>query len=459
MTTAEPQSRFQPAPKFVSGSILRHILEMTAAGAVGLMAIFVGDLANMYFLSLAGDEAVVAAVGYASSILFFSTSIGIGFLIAAVTLVAPAIGAGQRVRARRLSAHAHLLSIAVCAVLSIVIWFSIPSLLSMLGASGRTHELASRYLEILIPTLPMLASGMASSGVLRSQGDARRAMHVTLSGAIVNVVMDILFILYLGLGIEGAAWASVIARFVVMCVGLYGVLWVHKLMSRPKLATFVNDLPAFLAIAVPAVLTNVATPAGNAYVTAAVAPFGDSAVAAWAIIGRVIPVAFGAIYALSGVVGPIIGQNFGARNAERMRGTLTQSLMVMSCFTAAAWLVMAVLAEPLADAFKATGEARELVILFCRWLSPLFVFLGALFIANAVFNTLGLPRHSMYLNWGRATLGTVPFVLAGAHLAGAKGVLAGNMAGGIFFGVLAVWLAYRLVDKVEGRFAGSAASL
>jgi Na+-driven multidrug efflux pump len=110
MTAAAQPRREAQAPKFVTGSILRHILVMTGAGAVGLMAIFAGDLANILFLSRTGDDAVVAAVGYASSILFFSTSIGIGLSIAATALVAPAIGAGLRVRARRLSAHAHVLT-------------------------------------------------------------------------------------------------------------------------------------------------------------------------------------------------------------------------------------------------------------------------------------------------------------------------------------------------------------
>ena len=87
MTNAPTQRRELKAPKFVTGSILRHILEMTGAGAIGLMAIFVGDLANIYFLSRSGDDAVVAAVGYASSILFFSTSIGIGLSIAAMALI------------------------------------------------------------------------------------------------------------------------------------------------------------------------------------------------------------------------------------------------------------------------------------------------------------------------------------------------------------------------------------
>ncbi len=453
MTTAGPQRRATPPPKFISGSILRHILNMTAAGALGLMAVFIGDLANMYFLSLAGDEAVVAAVGYASSILFFSTSIGIGLSIAASALVSPAIGANLRARARRLSAHAHVMAFAISSALSVVLWICIPSLLTALGAAGRTHALAADYLEILIPTLPFLAMGMASTAVLRSVGDARRAMYVTMGAAIVNVLLDMVLILKLGWGIEGAAISSAVARVAVTAIGLYGVVWVHDLMSRPKLATLVNDVRPFMKIAVPAMLTNIATPVGNAYVTAAMAPFGDGAVAGWAIVGRVTPVAFGAIYALSGIVGPIIGQNMGARLPDRMRGTLTQSLLVMTAFTATAWIILALTANGIASAFNATGEARDLIVFFCRWLSPLFVFLGAMFVANAAFNTLGQPHYSTLLNWGRATLGTIPFVLAGAHLAGAKGALAGNMAGGIIFGVLSVFLSYRLVDRIGGRIS------
>lgn len=448
MTTAVTPRRDAPVPKFVTGSVLRHILVMTGAGAVGLMAIFAGDLANIFFLARSGDEAVVAAVGYASSILFFSTSIGIGLSIAATSLVAPAIGAGLRVRARRLSAHAHVLTFLVSAVLSIILWFSIEWLLSMLGASGRAHALATNYLTILLPTLPMLALGMTSASVLRSVGDARRAMHVTLYGAVVNTVLDAIFILYLDWGITGAAVASALARVAVMAIGLYAVIAVHNLMGRPKLATLATDTPAFAAIAVPAVLTNVATPAGNAYVTAAIAQFGDGPVAGWAIIGRIIPVAFGAIYALSGSVGPILGQNYGARLPARMREVLTRSLVVMAFFTAFAWVVMAIFADTLANAFNAAGDARTLIVYFCRWLSPLFVFLGALFIANAVFNTLGRATYSTALNWGRATLGTIPFVMAGASAGGAKGVLAGNMIGGVVFGIVAVALGYQLIRRI-----------
>jgi len=448
MAEVDSVRRRNPGPRFVTGPLLNHILAMTAAGAVGLMAIFVGDLANIYFLSRLGDEAIVAAIGYASSILFFATSIGIGLSIAATTLVAPALGADRRVRARRLSANAHVLAFAISAVAAVATWLAIGPLLTFLGASGRTFELAHFYLEFLVPTLPVLSLGMTSAAVLRSVGDARRAMFVTLSGAIVNTLLDLLFIVHFGLGLEGAVVSSIIARLVIMGVGLYGVVAVHELLGRPKVATLKQDAPAYCRIAAPAVLTNIAPAVGNGYVTLAMSHYGDAAVAAWAIIARINPVAFGAIYALSGTVGPILGQNFGARSLTRMRDVFTLSLLTAAGFTALAWLILALVAHPLANVFKAGPETRELIVFFCRWLSPLFVFFGTLFITSAVFNTLGRAHFSTVLNWGRATLGTIPFVVLGGHFFGAYGVLSGYMVGGVAFGLIAIIAGYRLIARV-----------
>jgi len=444
------------APKFVNGSLLRHILVMTGTGALGLVAIFIGDLANIFFLSLLEDTAIVAAVGYASSIIFLTISIGIGLAIAATALVSPALGAGRRVRARRLAASSLSWTFIVSCVLALAVWLSISTLLGWLGATGRTHDLASSYLTILVPALPPLALGMTASAILRSVGDARRAMNVTLFGALVNIALDPVLIFGLGLGIEGAAMASAISRFAVFGVGLYGVIHVHRLMARPRLNHILTDVRPLAGVAIPAIATNVATPAANAYVTAAISGYGDSAVAGWAIIGRVMPVAFGAIYSLSGAIGPIIGQNYGARDADRMRRTLSLSIAVTFCFTACAWLVLALMANSIVDAFRAQGEAAELIRLFCYWLAPLFAFLGVLFLSNATFNTLGRPQISTALNWGRATIGTVPFVMAGGHYAGAQGVLAGNFAGGIVFGLIGAMLGYGLIDKISRQISQKA---
>ena len=417
--------------RFVTGSIPAHVLRMTGAAAFGLMAIFVGELANVLFLSMLGDVEIIAAVGYASTILFLLLSVGIGTAIAASALIAPAIGAGDLARAKRLSASSHVFAVIFAAFAGIIVWIYVPELIRLIGAEGRTLSLATSYLRILIPFMTLMSLGMCASAVLRSQGDARRSMNVTLVGAFVNVVLDPLFIFVLGLGIQGAAWATNLSRIAVAGFGVYWLIREHDLLGRPHLREVIDDARTIMRFAVPAILTNLATPIANAYVTYAIARHGTAAVAAWALIGRIAPVAFGSIFALSGAVGPVLGQNLGARQWARVREAFDVSILAA--------------VGPLIAVFHASGETADILRTYCIYLSPMFAFLGILFVANAALNALGHPHWPTVLNWGRATLGTVPVVTVAGMLYGPTGVIGANLAGASVFALFGAWLCRRLI--------------
>jgi Na+-driven multidrug efflux pump len=205
------------------------------------------------------------------------------------------------------------------------------------------------------------------------------------------------------------------------------------------------DLRPLSVIAVPAILTQVATPVGQAFVTRAMAPFGEAAVAGMAIAGRLTPVAFGVVFALSGAVGPIIGQNLGAGRMDRVRETFRAALLFTAMVSLGVAALLFLLRGPLADLFGATGVTRDLVFLFCGPLALLWFFNGVIFVSNAACNNLGHPFWSTMVNWGRQTLGTIPFLLLFAGWLGPGGVLIGPAVGGVIFGMLAWWLALRAI--------------
>ena len=442
-----------PEARFLSGSILRHVLVLTGTGAVGLLSLFIGDLANLLFLGRLGDLEVLAAVGFASGILFFSISIGIGMAIAATSVVSPAIGGGRRMEARRLATNALVLSAGLAALITIALWPYLGQVLGWLGATGRTRALGTTYLQIILPSFPLVAIGMTCGSILRSAGDAQRSMWVTLSAAIANVILDPVLIFGFGMGLEGAAWASVISRILTLFVGFWGVAKVHNLLEWPSVAGLKGDTVRIMAIGIPVVASNLATPAANAFVTKALAGYGDAAMAAWSVGGRVNPVAFGAIFAMTAAIGPIIGQNYGAHDFARVRQTVTEAVKANIAFTIVAWAVLALSPQLIIRAFGLSGDSVELIYLVCWWLAPLFMFLGFLFISNAVFNTLRRPHYATALNWARATLGTVPFVMLGGHWYGAKGVFTASMLGSVVFGIFALWMSYRLIDQLADNSA------
>ena len=98
--------------------------------------------------------------------------------------------------------------------------------------------------------------------------------------------------------------------------------------------------------------------------------------------------------------------------------------------------------------FGAQGETARLVVFVCRYGGVLWLFLGGIFVANAAFNNLGFPLLSTLFNWGRATLGTIPFVTLGAAHFGPEGGYVGLIAGSALFGAAAVFAAYEVTERL-----------
>ncbi len=431
--------------KFTQGSLFGHISVMSFTASIGLMAVFFVDFVDMIFISMLGKAELAAAVGYAGAILFFTTSFGIGMAIAAGALVARALGAGQTEEARRRATNSLIYGVFLGAVFAALVWFNLRFLAGLLGATGETLDLAVHYLRIIVPSLPFLMIGMIGGAILRAHGDARRAMMATIWGGLVNAVLDPILIFGLDLELTGAALASVFARIVIAVVALIPLVKHYGGFDRPTPASLSIDIRPILAIAFPAILTQLATPIGQAYVTRAMAQYGEEAVAGMAIVARITPIGFAIIFALSGAIGPIIGQNAGAGLHDRVRRAFREGVL----FTALVVVVVSgvlFLARPgLVWLFQLDGIALTLVFLFAGPLSLMFFFNGVIFVSNAAFNNLGHPFYSTIVNWGRNTLGTIPFVMVGTAYFGAPGVLIGQYLGGAVFAGLAFLMARRVM--------------
>ncbi|MTI46137.1 putative MATE family efflux protein [Roseibium hamelinense] len=438
-------------PKFLTGSLFRHVTVMSLTSSVGLMAVFAVDFIDMIFISMLGKAELAAAVGYAGAILFFTTSFNIGVAIAAGALVARALGAGDKELARQRASNALLAGVIFASVFAFLVWEFLDPLVSLIGATGPTHDLAVDYLAIIIPTLPFLLLGMAGGAVLRAHGDAKRAMMATVVGGLVNAVLDPILIFGLDLELTGAAIASAASRVAIAVFALGPIFRHHGGLAWPHPGAFLTDLSPIAAISCPAILTQLATPVGQAFVTRSMAEYGEEAVAGMAIVARMTPVAFGTIFALSGAVGPIVGQNYGAGKFDRVRQTQKDALLFTGLFVVCVSVLLFVLRGPIAALFEADGVALTLIHLFCGPLALAFFFNGALFVSNACFNNLGRPFYSTWLNWGRHTLGTIPFVLLGGAFFGAPGVLVGQAVGGILFGVASVFLVRWVINDVQAR--------
>ena len=412
-----------PNARFVTGSTMRHVIVMTATGSIGLIAVFIVDALNLFYISLLGIQELAAAIGFASTLLFFTISVAIGFTIACSALVARCLGRGNRDEAARMAGASMVFMGLTTAAMTLAIWPFLRELAALLGAQGETLDLTTRFLQMVLPSTPLVALGMCTTGILRGVGDARRAMYVTLGAAVAAAILDPILIFGLDLGIDGAAISTVLSRAMMLAIGIHGAHVVHHLIKLPDRERLVAAFRPFFSIGVPAVLTQIATPVGNAYVTTA-----DRAVRRRCSrrLGDYRPHRPGRLRC-----------HFRAfrRGRSDSRPELRRpqirppdvdharqpdfSPSSMCWWYGRCWRCFP---DPIAALFGAKRQTHDLIVFFCMFAAGSFLFNGAIFVSSAAFNNLGFPTYSTVFNWGRSTLGVIPFVWAGAHYYGAHGV-------------------------------------
>jgi putative MATE family efflux protein len=445
--------RRPPSPpreaRFVTVSTMRHVVVMTATGAVGLMSLFLVDAANLLYISLLGDPALTAAIGFAATLQFFTISLSIGLSIAATATVSRAVGQGDWTRARSLGASSAAILVASLGVAGAGLWVWREEALALLGAEGRALEAASGYLAIVLPSVPLIGVAMVTSGLLRAVGDARRAMFVTLGGGVVGAAIDPVFIFALDLGVTGAAMAAVLTRVMAAATGLVFAIRVHDLMGRLSGAAVIGDARAILAIAGPVVLTQLSTPFGYAYLMAIAARSGEEAAAGWAVLSRITPLLFGGIFALSGAVGPILGQNWGAGETGRVLRAFRDAAMFAALYVGVVWALLGAGQGLVVEAFGLTGAGVEVVEAFAAYGAGAYVCAAWLFVANAAFNNLGRPAWSMAANWTRDAAVIPLLALTLPAIPAPESAVAIQALAGAAVGLAALALAHRHAARLD----------
>ncbi len=445
------------AISFTEGNLMRHVVVMSFTSSIGIMAIYIVDLFDIFFISLLGQKQMAAAAGYGSTMLFFVSAINIGLSIAAGALVAQALGAKKELEAREVATASAICAVGVGIVVPIIMMPFATDLMKLIGAKGEVAEMAATYFRIILPASFMSGVSMASVVALRARGDARWAMYPSLCGALINLIFDPILIFVLDMGLAGAATATVMARIGTMALALYAATKRHDALAPPSLHLVTKYGSEILKYSMPAVLSSVASPVGQALLMRYFGRFGPEAVAGVAVIGRLSPVVFSVINALSGAIGPIIGQNFGAGRMDRVKEAFKSALIFLAIYVGVAGLTLFILRGYIADAFRATGVTKDLMYLYCGPLAIIAFFNGTIFISNAAYNNLGHPHYSTRLNWAKNTIGLWPFLAGGAYLGGVTGVALGVVLSAGVFAAISAMIAQRLWTTPETEGAQTAA--
>lgn len=449
--------------RLTTGPVGRHLVDMALPMLLGITTMMAQSFIDAWFLGRVGDRAL-AAYSFGFPILMIVTSIAIGLGAGTSSVVARAIGAENHRRAKRLVTDSLILSFLITATVSAAGVLTIEPLFRLLGAPEDMIPMIRSFMIILYSGVPFLVVGMVGTSSMRATGDTRLPSKLMIAGAILNVILDPIFIFGFGpvpaMGLNGAATAALLARGAIFVGTIYVLL--HRLdmisFNKPKLPELKNSWADILHVGLPAAGTNAIVPVGLAVITAMIARYGPEAVAGFGVASRIESLVLVIYYALSSVIGPFVGQNLSAGKEDRIQ----HSLRLCAGFCVSSGLVIAVVLALLSGFLPSLFSSSEDVVGVTRmflWIAPIsYGAYGIVMVVNAAFNGLGNPMPGVVISVTRILVLYVPLAMLGTRLFGIAGIFFAYAVANIMSGAIGYYWAkinaHRLCKVAAVRVAG-----
>lgn len=432
------------------GSVPISLAKLTAPMMMGVSSSILVQTLEMGFIGQLSTQHV-AAITFTFPLVMIITSIALGIGIGTSSVIARSVGSGEQDQMKRLGSHALLLVSAVAAVLSLLAWLAIDPLFTAMGASAALLPLIHSYLDIYLPSTVLFTTTMIASNIMRANGSANIPGTVMTVGAFVNLALDpILIFGWFGfprMELAGAAAAMATVRVLTTAVLFYYVyrgdmIQLHKLWSG-----FLASTRRILHIGLPAIATQLIGPVTAALITAMLAQHGEIVVAGFGVAQRIEAVAAMMLFALSGSIGPFVGQNWGGRKFGRVRDGVKASYQfsLLWGFIVAIPLFFfgAEIAALIDDSPIVVGVAAFYLALvpwgYGAW--------GVLMMASASFNALGKPLPSTALSFLRMFVIYLPLATLLNHQMGYEGIFVATLISNILLGIAGwLWFKVRLVS-------------
>ena len=282
-----------------------------------------------------GKEALAAVGGGTSTIINLLIGFFTGLASGASVVISQRFGSGNMERVSKAIHTAIALSVVCGLVITVVGYTMTDFSLTLIDTPADVHPLASKYMKIYFAgSLTLVVYNMAS-GVFRALGDSRHPLYFLIAGCVTNIVLDIVTVGFLGMGVEGAAIATVFSQFVSVVLS---IIWLRKLpkdyrLSLRKIAFDRRELSETLKIGVPAGIQSVMYSISNIIIQTNINSFGTDTAAAYSAYGKIDAAFWMVVNAFGIAITTFVGQNYGAGRLDRVKKGVNQTLAMAAAVT------------------------------------------------------------------------------------------------------------------------------
>ncbi|MEY8518286.1 MATE family efflux transporter [Lachnospiraceae bacterium 29-84] len=434
-----------------SASIPKALLAMGIPTMIGMLVNAFYNLVDAYFVGGLG-ESQMGAISVVYPLGQVVVGLGLLFGNGAASYISRLLGRGDKENADKVASTALYSSVSVGAIIIIISMVFLHPILKLLGATDSILPFAATYASIYIVSCIFNVFNVTMNNIVTSEGAAKTTMCALLTGAILNIALDPLFIYVFDLGVAGAAIATAISQVVSTFVYLTYIFRKKSVFHfRVKDCTYTKEnMSEIFKIGIPTLVFQILTSVSISLINNAAGDYGDSAIAGMGIVTRLISMGSLSVFGFIKGFQPIAGYSYGAKKFDRLREAIKTSILWSTVFCVIFGVILALFPAAIVSQFtKGDAEMIRIGAASLRANGISIMLFGFYTVYSSLFLALGKGREGFILGACRQGICFIPVILLLPIVWGLNGILYAQPIADVLSAVITVFMAIPLHKKLN----------
>jgi putative MATE family efflux protein len=450
-----PVNRGGNRPKdFTQGPVHLHLINLTGYMMIGLVSVIVASLAEAIYIGRIGTNEL-AAIGFTFPLVMVMQGVSMGLSVGASSVVARCMGLGQQEKAKRLITHCFVLVLVLILTFAAIAYFNLDAFFKLLGAGDVVRALTVDYMKVWLFGLPFFTIAIVGSTLMRAMGDAVTPGYLMTIGSGLHIFIAPVFIFGLlgapEMGLTGAALSFVLARLISVSMYAYFMVIRDKVFLY-SMEGFLTSCRDILHVGLPAVASNLIAPVSMTVITRLLAGHGEIVVAGFGVAYRIESMMTMIVWALSMSVAPLVGQNWGAGNFDRVKSTLRQANGFIMIWGIVAYVFLLFSAGFLVSLINDDPGVVEVATTYLMIIPISIGIMGVMSNSTSTFNALGRPVPPLIISILQMIVVYIPLAMLGDYLLGYIGIFIAGVATATLLGTVSlIWVRIELEAGIQKR--------
>ena len=405
----------------------RLLLKYSIPAIIGMVVTSFYNIADRAFIGAIDGVGPLAISGLGITMPVFTLILAFGMLVAmgGATNIAIKLGEGKREEAERFLGNAFILVVIISLMITTVGLVFIDEILMLFGASSDTLYYAKEYISVIFIGTVFNLAGFVLNNAIRSDGNPKMAAKTMIVGCALNLILDPIFIFVLGLGIRGAATATVICQ-VIIFMWVFYYFTKGKSNLKLKKINFKLDskiIKRIVVVGSAPFAMELATSLVHVLLNNSLKIYGgDLAIGAMTAVTSIMLMFMMPVFGISQGVQTIIGYNYGAKKHNRCREAIKLAVLVATFILTLGFILVQVFPSTFIGIFNKDEKLMSIAVEGIRLYLLTFPIVGVSIVGPIYFQSIGKAKHSMFLSLLRQIILLVPLLAILPKYFGLKGV-------------------------------------